>query len=137
MTTGISARNLQKKQVMPLAFLKRGESGVVNAVNLGDDVRKKLISLGICQNSEVTICSESCGAVIVNVGSAHYALSRATAMKIMVGTGGSDGAGEDGVILKSRCKNSETVSDNGGNLVMPDLGTGAETYEFKKVAGTI
>jgi ferrous iron transport protein A len=137
MTTGISARNSQKKQVMPLAFLKRGESGVVNAVNLGDDVRKKLISLGICQNSEVTICSESCGAVIVNVGSAHYALSRATAMKIMVGTGGSDGTGNDGAILKSRCKNSDTVSDNGGNSAMPYPGTGAETYDFKKVAGTI
>lgn len=130
MSVTASARDSKvKQQVMPLAFLKRGESGIVSAVNLGDDVRKKLISLGICPNSELTVSSESCGSVIVCVGSAHYALSRSTAMKILVGI-----SGKDNLTVKS---SENATPDTGSTFVMPNIGTVNEISDVKRVVGTI
>ncbi|MBO4355116.1 MAG: ferrous iron transport protein A [Methanomicrobium sp.] len=138
------ARNTKKEQVMPLAFMKQGECGVVNAVHLGDDVRKKLITLGICQNSEVRVCSESCGSVIVSVGSAHYALSRPTAMKIMVGIGsmgGTDGrdCNIDSASSAAHAAESVVAVDFDTAAVVPQKHTGkiSELNEIKKAVGTV
>ena len=145
MQASISARHSEAtRQVMPLAFLKRGDSGVVNAVHLGDDVRKKLITLGICQNSEVKVCSESCGSVIVSVGNAHYALSRATAMRIMVGICGENGvkadAGSGSAATTDITDAAEIQSiSNIANLTNIGAGNGLhdQLHDLKKAVGTI
>ena len=145
MPLSIPARRSEvNRQVMPLAFLKRGESGVVNAVHLGDDVRKKLITLGICQNSEVKVCSESCGSVIMSVGNAHYALSRATAMKIMVGIGGGNGVKADagsGSAAPTEMTDAAEIQ-NISNIANPtNIGAGNGLHDrlndLKKAVGTI
>ena len=144
MSATMSARQSgAKRTVMPLAFLKRGESGIVSAVNLDDDVRKKLILLGICQNCEITVSSESCGSVIVSIGGAHYALSRPTAMKIMVGVGGEES--RNGNESKNTASDSGafaikdmTDSQNIGKITnIANVGAGNEIHDIKKAVGTI
>ncbi len=70
--------------MMPLAFLKPGDSGVVKRVGGTDEVRRFLANLGFVDGSAVTVVSEIRGDLIVNIKDSRVAINREMAGRIMV-----------------------------------------------------
>ncbi|HJC46781.1 MAG TPA: ferrous iron transport protein A [Candidatus Lachnoclostridium pullistercoris] len=70
--------------MMPLAFLKPGDSGVVKRVGGTDEVRRFLANLGFVDGSAVTVVSEIHGDLIVNIKDSRVAINREMAGRIMV-----------------------------------------------------
>ena len=70
--------------MMPLAFMKPGDSGVVKRVGATDDVKRFLANLGFVDGSQVTVISEIHGDLIVNVKDSRVAIGREMASRIMV-----------------------------------------------------
>ncbi|HIZ78504.1 MAG TPA: ferrous iron transport protein A [Candidatus Lachnoclostridium stercorigallinarum] len=70
--------------MMPLAFMKPGDSGVVKRVGGPDDVKRFLANLGFVDGTKVTVVSEIHGDLIVNVKDSRIAINREMAGRIMV-----------------------------------------------------
>ena len=70
--------------MMPLAFMKPGDSGVVTRVGGSDEVKRFLANLGFVDGSQVTVVSEIHGDLIVNVKDSRIAINKEMASRIMV-----------------------------------------------------
>ena len=70
--------------MIPLAFIKPGDPGVVKRVGGTDDVKRFLANLGFVDGSQVTVISEIHGDLIVNVKDSRVAIGREMASRIMV-----------------------------------------------------
>ncbi len=70
--------------MMPLVFMKPGDSAVVKKVGGSDRVKKFLADLGFVDGSRVTVISEIHGDLIVNVKDSRVAINREMASRIMV-----------------------------------------------------
>lgn len=70
--------------MMPLAFMKPGDSGVVRRVGGSDEVKRFLANLGFVDGSQVIVVSEIHGDLIVNVKDSRIAINKEMASRIMV-----------------------------------------------------
>ena len=70
--------------MMPLAFMKPGDCGVVRRVGGSDEVKRFLANLGFVDGSQVTVVSEIHGDLIVNVKDSRIAINKEMASRIMV-----------------------------------------------------
>jgi ferrous iron transport protein A len=70
--------------MMPLTMANPGEELMIKKVGGNPDTRKFLENLGFVAGSTVTIISEMCGNVIVNVKESRVAVSKEMAQKIMI-----------------------------------------------------
>lgn len=70
--------------MMPLTLANLGEENIIRKVGGSADTRKFLENLGFVAGGTVTVISEICGNVIVNVKDSRVAVSREMAQKIMV-----------------------------------------------------
>ena len=70
--------------MMPLAFMKPGDSGVVRRVGGSDEVKRFLANLGFVDGSQVTVVSEIHGDLSVNVKDSRIAINKEMASRIMV-----------------------------------------------------
>lgn len=69
---------------MPLTMVRCGETTTVKQIHGKDDARRFLESLGFVEGGKVTVISEMCGNLIVNVKETRIALSKTMANKIMI-----------------------------------------------------
>ncbi len=69
---------------MSLTLANLGEENIIRKVGGSADTRKFLENLGFVAGGTVTVISEICGNVIVNVKDSRVAVSREMAQKIMV-----------------------------------------------------
>ncbi|MCI7691141.1 MAG: ferrous iron transport protein A [Oscillospiraceae bacterium] len=70
--------------MMPLILANPGEESIIRKVGGSPETRKFLESLGFVSGGSVTVISEICGNVIVNVKDSRVAVSKEMAQKIMV-----------------------------------------------------
>lgn len=70
--------------MMPLSFLKSGESGTITKITGKDEVQKHIGNLGFVVGEDVTVVSEMAGNVIVEVKGCRVALDKSMASRIMV-----------------------------------------------------
>jgi ferrous iron transport protein A len=71
-------------QMVPLSFMRSGETGHVAKVRGKGDVHHHLENLGFVDGAQVRIVSEQAGNYIVEVKGAQVALDRSVASKIIV-----------------------------------------------------
>ena len=69
---------------MPLTMAAVGESFLIKKINGKEETRRFLENLGFVAGSEVSVVSEICGNVIVQVKESRVAISREMAQKIIV-----------------------------------------------------
>ena len=69
---------------MPLSMVKVGEKNVIKRVGGKEDTRRFLENLGFVIGSTVTVISEVCGNMIVNVKDCRVAIGKDMANKIIV-----------------------------------------------------
>ncbi len=69
---------------MPLSMVKEGETNVIKKVGGKEETRKFLENLGFVTGGVVTVVSEICGNLIVNVKDSRVAIGKDMASKIMV-----------------------------------------------------
>ena len=69
---------------MSLTLANLGEENIIRKVGGSADTRKFLENLGFVAGGTVTVISEICGNVIVNVKDSRVAVSKEMAQKIMV-----------------------------------------------------
>ncbi len=70
--------------MMPLTFLKSGESGEIKRIGGQGEVKQFLEKLGFVTGEEVRIVSSTGGNIIVQVKDSRVAVSKGLAGKIMV-----------------------------------------------------
>ncbi len=70
--------------MMPLSMVKEGEANVIKKVGGKEETRKFLENLGFVSGGVVTVVSEICGNLIVNVKDSRVAIGKDMASKIMV-----------------------------------------------------
>ena len=69
---------------MPLTMAGVGESFLIKKITGKEETRRFLENLGFVAGSEVSVVSEICGNVIVQVKESRVAISREMAQKIIV-----------------------------------------------------
>lgn len=69
---------------MPLSMASVGEQYLVKKVSGKEDVRRFLEKLGFVAGAEVSLVSEICGNVIVQIKDSRVAISKEMAQKIIV-----------------------------------------------------
>jgi ferrous iron transport protein A len=69
---------------MPLTLTKTGEKAAIRRIGGGDELKKRLESLGFTAGSEVRVVSRLGENLIVSVKDSRIALSREMAKRIMV-----------------------------------------------------
>lgn len=69
---------------MPLSMIKTGEPNVIRKVGGKEETRKFLENLGFVVGSRVTVVSEICGNMIVNIKDSRVAIGKDMASKILV-----------------------------------------------------
>ncbi|MBR6081270.1 MAG: ferrous iron transport protein A [Treponema sp.] len=69
---------------MPLTMAAVGESFLIKKITGKEETRRFLENLGFVAGSEVSVVSEICGNVIVQVKESRVAISREMAQKIIV-----------------------------------------------------
>ena len=69
---------------MPLTMAAVGESFLIKKITGKEETRRFLENLGFVAGSEVSVVSEICGNVIVQVKESRVAISREMAQKIFV-----------------------------------------------------
>ena len=69
--------------MMPLTMVNTGEENIIKKVGGKDETRKFLENLGFISGSKVTVVSEICGNMIVNVKDSRVAIGKDMANKIM------------------------------------------------------
>lgn len=70
--------------MMPLTFVKVGETGSIRKISGQEESKRFLEGLGFVVGSPVTIISEIAGNLIVNVKDSRVAISREMANRIYV-----------------------------------------------------
>lgn len=70
--------------MMPLAFMKAGQTCKVVKIVGNDEVRSHLSDLGFVLGADISIVNELAGNIIVNVKDSRVAIDRNLANKIMV-----------------------------------------------------
>ncbi len=70
---------------MPLAMLKNGESCRINDVCAGQNLKRRLVEMGMTPSATVRLVgARNGGSLLVNVNGVRYAIGRGMAMKIKV-----------------------------------------------------
>lgn len=69
---------------MPLTMARTGDINSIKKIGGKDDVKRFLESLGFVVGGNVTVISENCGNIIVNVKESRVAISKEMANKILV-----------------------------------------------------
>ena len=69
---------------MPLTMARTGDINSIKKICGKDDVIRFLESLGFVVGGNVTVISENCGNIIVNVKESRVAISKEMANKILV-----------------------------------------------------
>ena len=69
---------------MPLGLANVGDANIIKKISGQDDVRQHLAEMGFVVGAEVTVISELCGNLILNVKESRVALDKTMAMRIMV-----------------------------------------------------
>ncbi len=69
---------------MPLSMVFRGEDEVIKKINGKEEVRRFLENLGFVAGVQVSVVSEICGNVIVQIKDSRVAISKEMAQKIIV-----------------------------------------------------
>mgnify|MGYP000958534894 CR=1 FL=1 len=70
--------------MMPLTMAKTGETNVIKKITGKDSVRQHLAELGFVVGEPVTVVSEICGNMILNVKGSRVALDRSMTNRIIV-----------------------------------------------------
>ena len=70
--------------VLPLAMMAEGKEGKVVSINAGQGLKRRLVEMGFCEGSLVTVHRSERGALVVVVNGTKYALGKGMATKIMV-----------------------------------------------------
>ncbi|NLC72897.1 MAG: ferrous iron transport protein A [Ruminococcaceae bacterium] len=70
--------------MMPLSLAEVGECNLIRRVGGKSEIKKHLEDLGFVVGAQVTIITEICGNVIVNIKDSRVAISKEMANKIMV-----------------------------------------------------
>lgn len=70
--------------MMPLTMAQKGSKMTIYKINGKDETKKFLENLGFVTGGDVTIISEMCGNMIVNVKDVRVAISKGMATRIMV-----------------------------------------------------
>lgn len=70
--------------MMPLTMARVGEKNSIKKVGGKEETRQFLATLGFVPGTLVTIVTENCGNVIVNIKESRVAISREMAAKILV-----------------------------------------------------
>ena len=70
--------------MMPLTFLRPGETGTIRRVSGADDTRRFLANLGFGDGSEVSVISELSGNLIVNIKDSRVAINKEMAKHVML-----------------------------------------------------
>ena len=70
--------------MMPLGLANVGDANIIKKISGQDDVRQHLAEMGFVVGAEVTVISELCGNLILNVKESRVALDKTMAMRIMV-----------------------------------------------------
>ncbi|HIQ92341.1 MAG TPA: ferrous iron transport protein A [Candidatus Copromonas avistercoris] len=70
--------------MMPLTFLRPGETGVIRRVGGADDTKRFLANLGFVDGSRVSVVSELSGNMIVTVKDARVAINKEMAKHVML-----------------------------------------------------
>lgn len=69
---------------MPLNVVSSGETFLIKKINGKEEVRSFLENLGFVAGAQVSVISEICGNIIVQVKDSRVAISREMAQKIIV-----------------------------------------------------
>ncbi len=69
---------------MPLSMVCRGEDYLIKKINGKEEVRRFLENLGFVAGVQVSVVSEICGNVIVQIKDSRVAISKEMAQKIIV-----------------------------------------------------
>ena len=69
---------------MPLSMANLGEQFLIKKVNGKEEIRRFLENLGFVAGASVSLVSEICGNVIVQIKDSRVAISREMAQKIIV-----------------------------------------------------
>ena len=72
---------------MPLTMAQAGEPAVIRKVGGKEETKRFLENLGFVVGGIVTVISENCGSMIVNVKESRVAIGRDMANKIIVSEG--------------------------------------------------
>ena len=70
--------------MMPLTFLRPGETGTIRRVGGADDTRRFLANLGFVDGSKVSVISELSGNLIVNIKDSRVAINKEMAKHVML-----------------------------------------------------
>lgn len=70
--------------VMPVTFLRPGETGVIQRVGGAEDTKRFLANLGFVDGSRVSVVSRLNGGLIVNIKNSRVALNKEMAKHIIV-----------------------------------------------------
>jgi ferrous iron transport protein A len=70
--------------MMPLSMVRTGEANTIKKVGGKEETRQFLEKLGFVAGGSVTVISEACGNLIVNVKDSRVAIGKDMANKIMV-----------------------------------------------------
>jgi len=71
----------------PLTLLTPGIPGRVREIRAGNELKGRLIVLGLLPQAEITVVSAGHGSLIVSVAGSRYALSRGIAAQVLVSEG--------------------------------------------------
>ncbi|MCR4579703.1 MAG: ferrous iron transport protein A [Treponema sp.] len=69
---------------MPLTMANSGEQYLIKKVNGKEEVRRFLENLGFIAGAQVSVVSEICGNVIVQIKDSRVAISKEMAQKIVI-----------------------------------------------------
>lgn len=70
--------------MMPVTFLRPGESGTIKRVGGEDETRRFLANLGFVDGSKLSVISVLNGNLIINIKDSRVAINREMAKHIMV-----------------------------------------------------
>lgn len=70
--------------MIPLSMSEVGETHIIKKVGGSPEVKQHLADLGLTVGGDVTVVSELAGNLILNVKESRIAVSKETALKIMV-----------------------------------------------------
>ena len=69
---------------MPLTMAGPGEQFLVKKINGKEEVRRFLENLGLIPGADISVVSEICGNVIIQIKDSRVAISKEMAQKIIV-----------------------------------------------------
>ena len=70
--------------MMPMTFLRAGETGMIQRVGGAEDTKRFLANLGFVDGAAVTVISELNGNLIVNIKDSRVAINKEMAKHVMV-----------------------------------------------------